>query len=95
MFDQKFDLELQAIFDKYYFLENDLEEFLVKLKEAGASQTDSIRVLMKKKSLSLSEADQIILHSECWSESKESTISLRNEFYDAFTLKDERSNNKF
>ena len=91
MFDKKFDLKLQAIFDEYYISENDLEELLVKLKEAGASQTDSIRVLMKKKSLSLSEADQIILHSECWSESKEATINLRNNLYDVLTLKDERS----
>lgn len=81
-------LKFECVFDEHYKSKNDLENVLLKLKEAGASQMDCVKLLITKTNLKLSEADQIVLYSKCWSDKKEKTFELRNSFFDALNNTD-------
>lgn len=81
-------LKFEHIFDNNYKSRNNLESVLIKLREAGASQMDCVKILITKTNIKLSDADQIVLHSKCWSDKKEKTLRLRNDFFDALNNKE-------
>ncbi|BDS12311.1 hypothetical protein [Aureispira anguillae] len=58
------------------------QDCIIKLKEEGASQRDTVAALTKVYKMSLGEADQLVLFSECWKENLENTIAVRNVFWD-------------
>ena len=57
-----------------------VQEALLKIKEAGASQMESAIVLVKRLKLSLSTADSIILSSDAWNEGSDNVIKMREDF---------------
>ncbi|MCU0438709.1 MAG: hypothetical protein MUC49_12430 [Raineya sp.] len=57
-----------------------IEQTLLILKKEGASQMDSLKVLMKVLKLSIQKADEIVLNSKVWIDLKDATIELRDEF---------------
>jgi hypothetical protein len=57
-----------------------IEKALQALKENGASQVDSIMILMSELNLSLKEANQIVLNSNAWKFYKSYTEKIREEF---------------
>jgi len=61
-----------------------IEESLLALKNAGASQLECLRVIKNELGLSMNEADQIILNSRTWEKEKEGTIQFRNKIFDLF-----------
>lgn len=64
-----------------------IEDGLSQLKDNGASQIDSIKVLMEALDISLREADGIVLNSIAWSNQKNITQNIRNTF-DEYFIKD-------
>ncbi len=73
--------ELKVKF-KNKFNGTNLEESLLELKDAGASQMQSVRIIMKELNISLKEVDQIILHSKSWRKEREGTLDFRNRVFD-------------
>jgi hypothetical protein len=73
-----------AIFKQTYnnLLPDSLETALMAMKIAGASQIDSIRVVMSELKITLREADALILNSKTWENEKELTLKLRNDIAD-------------
>lgn len=83
----------QNIFIAFYKeSENNLEKVIQILKDEGATQVISILVLKSALGLSLKEADNLILNSKAWEESREFTINLREEFADALENYSHESN---
>lgn len=60
----------------------DIERVIGELREAGANQIDTIKLLMKKLGIRLAEADSLVLDSKAWNDQRESTLELRNCFWD-------------
>jgi uncharacterized protein YdhG (YjbR/CyaY superfamily) len=58
---------------------NNLEEVLLGLREMGATQMETLRVLKSELKLTIPEADEIVLNSETWKDMKEANIQLRDE----------------
>lgn len=68
--------------DTYCKTEVSLQKTLIKLKESGCTQIDTIKLLIDKLKLTLSEADIIVLNSEAWAKEKDETLKIRKEFDD-------------
>lgn len=66
----------------YNRTQESIEEGLMHLKASGASQIDSVKVLMEALELTLTEADVIILNSSAWSDHKNITKNIRDTFID-------------
>ncbi len=68
-------MDYTAIFKQTYndLLPDSLETALIAMKIAGASQIDSIRVVMSELKITLREADALILNSKTWEDKKELT----------------------
>lgn len=61
---------------------NNIEEALLALKNQGASQMESVRIIKNSLGLLLTQADNIVLNSKAWLATKEETLKLRNELFD-------------
>lgn len=64
---------------------NNIENGLHALRNAGASQAESVRVLMQALGLNLKEADRIVMQSATWADMYDSTIKLRDAFADSLS----------
>lgn len=72
----------EMTFQEIYQNNNEnLELALIKLKEQGSDQIDTVKILMKMINLSLSDADTIVLNSTAWKEEKDYTEKLRDNFF--------------
>lgn len=71
--------DLIDIFKEGY-ASNDIEDGLHALRGTGASQAESVRVLMQTLELNLNEADRIVMQSATWADMYDSTIKLRDAF---------------
>lgn len=60
---------------------SDIEKLILFLKEKGASQMTSVKVLKVFKNMRLKEADNLIQNSIHWKEFKKSNESLRDAFF--------------
>ena len=58
------------------------ETIIQKLREAGASQITSIKVLKTCFDLTLSQADQLVLNSKAWADHYETTVKIRDQFWE-------------
>ncbi|MES2112325.1 MAG: hypothetical protein V4577_26445 [Bacteroidota bacterium] len=83
-------LEYRQIFASNYNGSN-IEEVMEILKTSGASQMDTLKVLMDELNFSITEADEIVLNSITWIENKEITLRIREGFADI--LKNSHSEN--
>ena len=72
--------ELKSIFKNSFKENNDIELALKKLREKGASQTDCVKIIKVELNVGLRKADEIVLNSETWKDTKTATLSLRKEF---------------
>lgn len=71
----------QALFRSLYSSkDNNIEEVLNQLRILGASQVQCIKLLTDELSLSLTEADNIVLNSKAWQADKKATERFRDEF---------------
>lgn len=70
-----------------FYSGNNLEESLQLLKDYGASQMESVRVIKNELDISIKEADEMILNSTTWINEKEITIHLRNKLFEALELR--------
>lgn len=61
---------------------HEIEEIIIELKDKKYSQIETVKYLIKNKSLKLKEADKLVLESEVWKKEKESTLQLRETFWD-------------
>lgn len=59
-----------------------LERALRELRNTGASQKESVKVVMSALKISLKEADTIVLNSEVWKDKREENLSFREGFAD-------------
>ena len=66
----------------------DAELIITSLKKEGAKQVETVKAIRQVFEISLAEADKLVLFSEAWKESRESTIKLRNTFFDAIESQD-------
>jgi hypothetical protein len=73
----KFDKIFDSVYDER---QSNLEATLTVIKNAGATQMESVMLLTKKLKMSLEEADSVVVNSNTWQESKEDVFRLRNEF---------------
>jgi ribosomal protein L7/L12 len=62
--------------------ENEYEDIIIKLKESGKSQIETIKVLVKEYKLGLKEADKLVINSKIWKDKLEQNIKMRNDFFD-------------
>ena len=76
--------------EKYLDLMQELKEaytpfetIIQKLKNAGASQITTIKLLIDLFGLSIRQADELVLNSQAWADSYEATVSFREELWDA------------
>ena len=74
-------INLKEVFQAHYTAGN-LEKALVALRKAGASQIDSIKIIMNEIGLSLAEADEAVLNSKVWVDTKDQTQNFRQRFGD-------------
>ena len=73
--------KFEEIFDSVYDgSQSNLEATLSVIKNAGATQMESVMLLIKKLKMTLEEADSVVVNSNAWEESKEDVFRLRNEF---------------
>lgn len=76
------------IFKQTYKSDN-IEETIETLKKSGATQIDTLKVLMDELNLSLRDADNLVLNANSWEENKEDNQRFRNSAGDALNyLKD-------
>ncbi|MBV7533911.1 hypothetical protein [Chitinophaga sp. sic0106] len=73
---------LENIFNSVYENAASLDAALLRLRESGATQAQSVMILIKKLKLSLPEADALVVNSCAWSDSKEITNRFRKDFGD-------------
>lgn len=74
-------LDFVSLFNNtYYGTQKSIENGLLWLKEHGASQIDSIKVLTEVLNIPLHEADRIVLNSIAWSNQKDITLNIRSTF---------------
>ena len=66
----------------YHEDEKKFEHAITELKKAGASQIETVRVLVAETGLSLAEADRKVLESPAWQEGREATETFRDAFGD-------------
>ncbi|MEM6320455.1 MAG: hypothetical protein AAF960_22490 [Bacteroidota bacterium] len=59
-----------------------LSTALRKLREKGATQMESVKVVKRALEISLREADKIVRTSDVWKDKEEATDKLRNTFWD-------------
>lgn len=71
---------------------NDTESGLRALRNAGANQADSVRLIMHALGLNLKEADSIIIHSATWADMHDSTTELRDAFAECLSDKKNKNN---
>ncbi|MFT4599863.1 MAG: hypothetical protein ACI857_000030 [Arenicella sp.] len=69
--------------------ERNFEETLLALRESGAWQLDCVKLIKSELNIPLKEADAIVLNSKTWSDHLDSTVNLRDQFFDAFQNSDE------
>ena len=74
-------LEAKRIFNVYFSKDVDIEIVIQKLKYAGATQGECIKTLVLELKMSLPEADEIVVFSKAWSESKDSLLRFRDSMY--------------
>jgi len=72
---------LREIFWANYNIDN-LDNCIIELKEAGATQIDCIKILRAELNMSIKQADEIVLNSLAWRESREITEKMRKDFDD-------------
>ena len=76
---------LRNIFDSIYNGDEDsLELAILELRNNQASQMDTVSILREKLSLSLKEADNIVLNSSVWKDKKAETEKMRSAFDKSF-----------
>ena len=86
---------LKSFREVYSSNEENLEMALFSLRELGANQIDSLKVLKSELKLSLKKADELILNSNVWADNIDQTIDFRNIFADLLEGEDEiRKNNR-
>ncbi|QJB42206.1 hypothetical protein HF324_31955 [Chitinophaga oryzae] len=73
----KFDDIFDSIYDGSQI---SLDVLLTALKNAGATQMESVMLLIKNLKMPLREADSLIVNSSVWQGSKEDVFWLRNKF---------------
>ena len=61
---------------------NNLEYTLEVLKNNGASQMESLKIIKNELDISMKEADLIILNSIAWTNEKEVTLQLRDNLFE-------------
>ena len=71
------------IFNEYYIEGKGYEIPLQKLKEEGASQMESVKVIMYMQKIKIKDADEIVVNSETWKDFKEITNVLRDNIFNA------------
>ncbi len=77
--------ELGNLFDSIYKKDSHtLDLAILELRKNDATQMDTISVLKQKLSISLREADKIILNSTVWKDRKSETEELRRGFDKTF-----------
>ena len=67
----------RKLFRIIYSGKNSLNNGLLYIRDNGANQMESVRVLMLELEISLSEADEIVTESDVWADNKESVLKLR------------------
>ena len=75
--------DLWPVFKANYLNGDDIEYAIAAIRKAGATQIDTIRLIMKELDTSLSEADQLVINSKTWADCAEATCQLRKDFQDA------------
>jgi hypothetical protein len=82
--------EMRMIFkSQYNGTANSIEVILKSLKEKGISQMQSLKLIMDEMKLSISEADNIVMHSNAWGNEKEGNEIFRENFLNVNFLSDE------
>lgn len=77
--------ELNQIFDSIYKGDKDsLEMAILELRKSNATQMETVNLLKKKLSLSLGEADKLIMNSSIWRDMKPENLELRKGFERTF-----------
>lgn len=71
---------------------DDIEIIIQKLKEAGFSQIETVKIIINKFGLGLKDADHHVLYSAAWKDNLETNIKLRNAFFDCLEADDEQEN---
>lgn len=69
----------ESIFDLHYSDFENIDFVLQKMREAGASQLNSVVVIRGKLDLSLKEADPLVLHSIVWEDHLDENLSYRKQ----------------
>lgn len=63
-------------------LDNEYEDIIMKLRESGKSQMETVKILVKEYKLGLKEADNLVLNSNTWKDKFELNKKMRNDFFD-------------
>ena len=66
--------------ENYKNNEINLQSTLVVLKNAGFTQVEIVKLLINEFSISLKEADEILVKSKAWENEKNNILKLREDF---------------
>jgi hypothetical protein len=72
----------KALILENYKSEGDLEEIIVLLKQQGASQIESVKVLVDALNIPLQKAGDVVDNSEVWKHMRETNEHLRSKFFE-------------
>jgi len=75
--------QINEIFSDYSL--DDVEIVIQKLKEAGFSQIETVKIIRKEFEIGLSEADHCVLHSVAWKDDLQKNVKLRDDLFDHLT----------
>ena len=70
---------------------DNIEETIAILKNAGITQIDTVKVLMDELSISIRDADDLVLNAIAWKENKATTEGFRNTFADMLRYLDNKN----
>lgn len=74
---------LKLIFNKHYTDLENIEVVIQKLRDEGASQMECTRTLISELKMSLPEADEIVVNSLAWKDTKDNIKKLRDDAFSA------------
>ncbi|SEW52799.1 hypothetical protein [Chitinophaga arvensicola] len=75
-------LDFENIFDTEYKDGEDMNRTIAVLKRSGATQMETVMLLVRKLKISLADADSLVVNSEAWKENKDAVEKFRNDFGD-------------
>ena len=78
---------INKIFEDYHSNIIDIESVIFSLRNFGLSQMQTTKIVMEKLSISLKDADDLVVKSITWKDKLEETLSLRNSMLDFLEMK--------